>query len=475
MATALKYPTSKNAVQKTLDAALLTGVTAAVTLNSVVGIQNKAGVFVVDRVDSNGTATPSKREYISFTGVSGSTLTTLTRNADGGGSDQDHAVGAIVEFVSDVLQEQAIIDGLLETITTAGALDTTKVVDLTTAQTLTNKTLTSPKIGTNIKDTNGNELITLTATGSAVNEVTLANGATGTGPTLTASGDDTNIDLNLLTKGTGVVNVKATASNGSEVRVFEDTDNGTNYVGLKAPDTLSASKTYTLPSADGTSGQALVTNGSGTLSFATAGSTDGWTSTSDSWSYASATTITVPSGAASLYKKGDKLKFTQTTVKYFYITTVADTLLTVTGGSDYTVANAAISAISYSHVANPIGFPDYFNTTAISFSTTYLDDGAGGAITSASSRFNVQGAVCNHFVVVGACTKVGTDKLFLYTFPSNAPVSIAPGSGAGVLGGQNVPFSIARSTSSNFYLMTANTVADNASIASIEFAYSYLF
>jgi hypothetical protein len=146
MSTPLLYPTSKNAVQKTLDAQLLAGVTASVTLNNVVGIQNKAGVFVVDRVDANGTPTPNKREYIKFTGVSGSTLTTLTRNADGGGTDQDHAVGAIVEFVSDILQEQAIIDGLLNVITTAGALDTTKVIDLTTAQTLTNKTLTAPVI-----------------------------------------------------------------------------------------------------------------------------------------------------------------------------------------------------------------------------------------------------------------------------------------------------------------------------------------
>jgi len=109
----LIYPTSKNAVQKTLAAALLEGATTSVTLNNVTGIQNKAGIFVVDRVDANGVATPSKREYISFTGVSGSTLTGLTRNADEGGSDQDHAVGAIVEFVSDVLQQQALIDDFL--------------------------------------------------------------------------------------------------------------------------------------------------------------------------------------------------------------------------------------------------------------------------------------------------------------------------------------------------------------------------
>ena len=51
-------------------------------------------------------------------------------------------------------------------------------VTLTGTQTLTNKTLTAPKIGTSILDTNGNELFLLTATSSAVNQLTYANAAT---------------------------------------------------------------------------------------------------------------------------------------------------------------------------------------------------------------------------------------------------------------------------------------------------------
>jgi hypothetical protein len=69
--------------------------------------------------------------------------------------------------------------------------------------TLTNKTLTSPRIGTSILDTNGNELALLTATASAVNEITLANSATGASPTISATGGDTNIGINLTPKGTG--------------------------------------------------------------------------------------------------------------------------------------------------------------------------------------------------------------------------------------------------------------------------------
>jgi hypothetical protein len=77
-------------------------------------------------------------------------------------------------------------------------------VTTTGTQTLTNKTLTSPAIGTSILDTNGNELALLTATSSAVNEITLANAATGNGPIISSTGE-TNVDLNLNPKGSGVL------------------------------------------------------------------------------------------------------------------------------------------------------------------------------------------------------------------------------------------------------------------------------
>ena len=114
-------------------------------------------------------------------------------------------------------------------------LDTSGTVTETGTQTLTNKTLTSPKIGTSILDTNGNELFLLTATSSAVNQLTYANAATGNKPSLTASGGDTNIGVSIQPKGSGTVTIDA----------------------------------LTFPAADGSSGQILQTDGSGTLSFTT--------------------------------------------------------------------------------------------------------------------------------------------------------------------------------------------------------------
>jgi hypothetical protein len=78
------------------------------------------------------------------------------------------------------------------------------------SETLTNKTLTAPRIstGSNIADANGNELIVFpTAVGSAVNEVTISNAATGSAPSISASGGDTNINLVFNAKGTGTVKI----------------------------------------------------------------------------------------------------------------------------------------------------------------------------------------------------------------------------------------------------------------------------
>lgn len=122
-----------------------------------------------------------------------------------------------------------------------------------------------------ITDSSGNEYLKFSKTASAVNEITVANAATGNGPTLSATGGDANIDINYQTKGTGVNNFKGTADSAAEVRLFEDTDNGTNYIGLKAPTSISANKTFVLPSTDGTANQALVTDGSANLSFASIG------------------------------------------------------------------------------------------------------------------------------------------------------------------------------------------------------------
>ncbi len=155
----------------------------------------------------------------------------------------------------------------------------------TTGNTLAKATLTA---GSGISITNGSGSITIAASGgggsgdvvgpasSTDNAFTRFDGTTGkliqnsTGATLSDTGGATF---------TGSVDVAGTSTAGSNIKLYEDTDNGTNYVAFKAPDTIAANVTWTLPSADGSSNQVLTTNGTGTLSWSTASGSSQWTTT----------------------------------------------------------------------------------------------------------------------------------------------------------------------------------------------------
>lgn len=100
MSPMLRVPTN-NALQYTLDSQLVLGGTSLTLNQDVSSLVRAPGRFVIDRIDSAGAETPSKREFLGFTGVTTATLTGLTRGLMGS-SDQAHAVGAIVEFVPDV-------------------------------------------------------------------------------------------------------------------------------------------------------------------------------------------------------------------------------------------------------------------------------------------------------------------------------------------------------------------------------------
>ena len=90
---------------------------------------------------------------------------------------------------------------------------------------------------------------------STVSITGLSTTATGTVLTLSDSANTTTVNLII--------------DNQKEIRFRETTANGTNYIALKAPASVSADLTFTLPATDGTNGQVLTTNGSGVLSFST--------------------------------------------------------------------------------------------------------------------------------------------------------------------------------------------------------------
>ena len=90
----------------------------------------------------------------------------------------------------------------------------------------------------------------------------------------------------------------------------------------------------------------------------------GWIAAGETWTYASAGTFTVAGDVTAKYKKGTRIKLTQTTVKQMVCYADAtysapDTTVYVTGGSDFTLANAAITLPFYSY-GNPPDFQMWF-------------------------------------------------------------------------------------------------------------------
>ena len=144
-----------------------------------------------------------------------------------------------------------------------------------------------------IADENSNEQIIFQTTSSAVNQFDITNAATGNAPSISATGDDSNIDLALIPKGTGETKVgtgsaDATITSSGAHNLILDTNSGTNSGVITIVDGANGNITITpngsgnivldgltFPNADGSANQALITNGSGTLSFGSAGITTG--------------------------------------------------------------------------------------------------------------------------------------------------------------------------------------------------------
>lgn len=116
---------------------------------------------------------------------------------------------------------------------------------------------------------------------------------------------------------------------------------------------------------------------------------DGWVDPGVTWTYASATTFTVSGDATTIYEKGVRIKLTQTAVKYFVVVASSHsggtTTVTITGGSDYTLANAAIAANYYSRMLKPQGYPSLFNYTPS------IVSGFSGSLSVFKAQFAVVG------------------------------------------------------------------------------------
>ena len=141
---------------------------------------------------------------------------------------------------------------------------------------------TSPQLG-GMLDVNGNhigdgtlELLKFSETGSAVNEFTIANAAAGNGPTLSSSGTETNVDINIIPKGTGDVVLAAdTTKVGDSGAAAVLTSNGAGTLTVTTGGTTdlilntnSGTNSGTIQITDGANGAMdFTTNGTGAIKF----------------------------------------------------------------------------------------------------------------------------------------------------------------------------------------------------------------
>lgn len=194
-------------------------------------------------------------------------------------SNIDMNSNKVVNLATPVANSDAATKQYVDTQLSATDLTISTAGDSGSGSVSTSQTLTVAGTSNEIETSASSQTITV-GLPSAVTVTTSLSVPTAIIDEVTISGNNittnaTNADLVLVPNGTGTVRTAAIVeiagedSLNGEIR-FEDS-NSSNYVAIKAPDVVASNVTLTLPVDDGTSGQALITDGNGVLSFGAAG------------------------------------------------------------------------------------------------------------------------------------------------------------------------------------------------------------
>lgn len=203
--------------------------------------------------------------------------------------------------------------------------------------------------------------------------------------------------------------------------------------------------------------------------------TTGWIEANETWTYASANAITVPSG--SKYQEGDKFKLVANgVVLQGYIVGVVDSLLTVAGD---TLTNHTFSDNFYSRADNPLGFDHWFD-----LSPTWggIDNGSGGQPDTSEFRFSLNGrAVKCHFRIYGFKDSAGRYIWFASSAikPAITNYTQRVSIGSGVIyydGSAELPVNIMYySGDGSVYCVVEASMADNTQIYDLAGTFEYEF
>ena len=167
---------------------------------------------------------------------------------------------------------------------------------------------------------------------------------------------------------------------------------------------------------------------------------DGWIYDTDTWTYVSATSFKI-TGKDVRYRfpNGTKIKLVQSsTTKYFYVVatsyTSGNTIVTVTGGSDYALANATICGQAYSYAAAPQNFPQWFNYTP-----TYTG-WTSGTVTG-TFKYSVIGNIV--FLLIDMTAGTSNSTFADIDLPVNADLTASYGGALGMAMDNGVVLSVA--------------------------------
>ncbi len=147
----------------------------------------------------------------------------------------------------------------------------------------------------------------------------------------------------------------------------------------------------------------------------------GWVNPSETWVYASASTFTILGvDRTSVYTKGTRLRFKQGGA-YKYAVVVAsafstNTTVTIAVNTDYTIANASITDNYYSYMANPQGYPTWFNWTP-----TYgaLGSMTFGTVSTAYAKYKIDGSSLTFRINFSGTTGGSASNGITFTIPVN--------------------------------------------------------